>query len=1080
MAANILNIGVSGLNTAQINLATTGQNISNASTPGYTRQTAMQQANDPMFTGSGFIGQGANVETVKRVYDQYLTTQLLGAQTNVSALESYSGQISQIDNLVADTSSGLSSAMNNFFTGLGELVSNPSSIPSRQAFLSEAKSMASRLNAMDTRINEVRLGVNSRISDQVVQINTQARQIADINQRIIIAQSAGSMQPANDLLDQRDQLINELNKTIRATAVPQSDGSYSIFIGNGQLLVTGNTPSELVAVQDIHDPLRTVVGMQQPSGQPLLLPEAQLTGGTMGGLLAFRNETLDMVQNTLGRIAVTMGQNFNDQHRLGQDLTGTLGGDFFTLPTPQVLDSSDNPQPPIKIDVKITKTADLKSSDYLLTSNGGGNYSLLRLSDNTMLVRGGALPTPPATVDGLTIVPAAVPPTGASYLIQAVRNVAGNIGVLVTDPRTIAAATPIRTGISLSNHGTGAISPGTVSNVQQIPPGAAITLRYLNTPVPSLDGFPVGSTVDNGAGQFIKITSPTTAVPYTIGNNISFNGISLALTGAPVHGDSFEINAARGMALGNAAPAYPLTITTGVNDQFDLVLDGGPVNRITVAAGVYNSGTALASAVKTAIGPGATVTVNPAGQLLVTSAMVGGTTAATLAAAGVNTGFAAMFGGGITNPPMGTTPGVTNTGLTDMFGVPGAASFRGAAQGTAAPSVYPLTIVAAVNDQFDISLNGGPATTIILPPATYMSGIALASAIQTAIGGGATVKVDDVSGKMIVTSNMVGGASAVNIAVTGVNQGFNTMFGGAVTVGNRAVQSGGLLLLDPTDIKAGVNDRFSINVDGAGVQTILVPEGRYTPNTLAYQIQSTVNSQFAAPGVEVKINGAGQLSITSNRIGGPSGVALGNVVSGLSTMSVNTPVTRTESLPVAPVTISYRESDNSFTGFPVGAMVTVEGDTQSPYQITSTLIPVKYTPGAQVSFNGYSFALSGVPKQGDKFTVGPNDSGVSDNRNALLLAQFQTAKTLDGGKATYQGVYASMVNQVGNKAREVQVGSQAQQSLADQAQKSRDSVSAVNLDEEAANLLRYQQAYQASAKVIAVAGKLFDNLLQVM
>ena len=161
-------------------------------------------------------------------------------------------------------------------------------------------------------------------------------------------------------------------------------------------------------------------------------------------------------------------------------------------------------------------------------------------------------------------------------------------------------------------------------------------------------------------------------------------------------------------------------------------------------------------------------------------------------------------------------------------------------------------------------------------------------------------------------------------------------------------------------------------------------------------------------------------------------------------------------------------------------MVTVEGDTQSPYQITSTLIPVKYTPGAQVSFNGYSFALSGVPKQGDKFTVGPNDSGVSDNRNALLLAQFQTAKTLDGGKATYQGVYASMVNQVGNKAREVQVGSQAQQSLADQAQKSRDSVSAVNLDEEAANLLRYQQAYQASAKVIAVAGKLFDNLLQVM
>ncbi|MGB0126672.1 MAG: flagellar basal body rod C-terminal domain-containing protein, partial [Rhodocyclaceae bacterium] len=103
--------------------------------------------------------------------------------------------------------------------------------------------------------------------------------------------------------------------------------------------------------------------------------------------------------------------------------------------------------------------------------------------------------------------------------------------------------------------------------------------------------------------------------------------------------------------------------------------------------------------------------------------------------------------------------------------------------------------------------------------------------------------------------------------------------------------------------------------------------------------------------------------------------------------------------------------------------------------------------------------------------------GVSDNRNALLLGQLQTGRTLIGGTASYQSAYSQIVSSVGNKAREVQVGLASQQNLVQQAEEAQQSLSGVNLDEEAANLLRYQQMFQASSKVIDIASKMFDQIL---
>ena len=319
---SIFNVGVSGLNAAQNGILTTSHNIANASTPGYNRQQIFQTTNQPMFTGAGYLGQGTNVETIRRIYSQQLSEQVLSASTGSAEMDSYLSQINQISNLMADPDAGLSPAMSDFFKGVQEMAANPASIPARQAALSASESLVARFQAIDQRMTEIRTGVNAMISSEVGAINSYAQQIADINQRIIYAQAAGPNQPPNDLLDQRDQLIADLNKVIRVSTITQNDGTYSVFIGNGQPIVVGTLAYGLQAVAAPDDPERMIVAIKSPNGNTVNMPDSLLTGGSLGGLIAFRNESLDPAQNALGRIALTLATNFNAQHLLGQNLTG--------------------------------------------------------------------------------------------------------------------------------------------------------------------------------------------------------------------------------------------------------------------------------------------------------------------------------------------------------------------------------------------------------------------------------------------------------------------------------------------------------------------------------------------------------------------------------------------------------------------------------------------------------------------------------------------------------------------------------------------------------------------------------------
>jgi flagellar hook-associated protein 1 FlgK len=528
MGSDIFGISVSALGSAQLGLSTTEHNIANANTPGFNRQTIVINARPAQLTGAGFVGQGADVNSVKRIYDEFLSSQVIQQQGQAAQLNSYFAQIQQINNMLADPTAGLSPAMQDFFNSVNVVASSPESIPARQTMLSSAQALTSRFQSMNQQFINLNNSINGEIGTSVTNINGYARQIAALNQSIVMAQAASGGKPPNDLLDQRDQLITQLNQEVKVNIVKQGDGSLNVTVGSGQLLVVGATAYSLQTVQSLTDPSRLEVASGTPGGTVIRLQQSGIQGGNLGGLLNFRSQSLDPAQNMVGLVAMGVAGTFNQQHQLGQDLNGALGGNFFVQPSPVVNASSTNTAlPPAIIDASVASYGALTGSDYTLRFDGGTAYTLTRLSDNTTT----ALPSLPQTIDGLTIsVVSGAPNVGDSYSIRPTVNGALSIAVAITDPAKIAAAAPIRTNATLTNSGTGKISMGAVN----APPPVDVNLQQ-----------PVSIVFDNPPTTFtvtgVGVPGSPVTVPYTDGAPITYNGWTAQITGAPAAGDTFTV-----------------------------------------------------------------------------------------------------------------------------------------------------------------------------------------------------------------------------------------------------------------------------------------------------------------------------------------------------------------------------------------------------------------------------------------------------------------------------------------------------------------------------------------------------------
>jgi flagellar hook-associated protein 1 FlgK len=489
------------------------------------------------------------------------------AQAASSGLDAYQAQVQQIDNLLADTTSGLSPALQDFFSAVQNLTGDGAGVSSRGSFLTSADTLAARFQSMNGRLEEIRKGVNTQLTSSVTAINTYASQIAQLNDQIGKLTEAGGLNPPNDLLDKRDQLIMDLNKQVKATVVPGDNYSLTVSIGNGQPLVVGVNAFQLAATNSPTDQTRVTVGYIT-QGKITPMAESALTGGEMGAVLQFRSKSLDFAQNSLGRVAIALATTMNDQNKLGLDGNGKPGGDIFTVATADVTKNvNNNLTTTTAITATVVDATKLTTSDYKVDFDGT-NYNVYRLSDNNKTVISPFPQTQPQVIDGLAFDIQGTADTGDNFLVRPTLNGAANFRLALTDGAQIAAAAPIATSVPLTNSGTGKISAGSVDkNYLAAPLTGPVTLAF-DKPTGTLSGFPAGLDVDVTVNGTTTTYPAGTNPPFQDGASYTVGGMSFTMNGAPGNGDTFTI-----------APNTGLGDTRNAGLMGDLqsknILDGG-------------------------------------------------------------------------------------------------------------------------------------------------------------------------------------------------------------------------------------------------------------------------------------------------------------------------------------------------------------------------------------------------------------------------------------------------------------------------------------------------------------------------
>lgn len=588
--SNIFSIGLSGLQAAQIGIATAGENISNSSTAGYNVESAVFNEASGQYTGSGYMGGGVTTATVQRAYSQYLTTALNNAQSSNSALTASYTLATQLSNLVGSPTSGIATSITTFFSGLQDVSNSPASTATRQTALSDAQSLADQVNAAGQQYDAMRQSVNTQLSNAVTQINTYTQQIAQLNTQISMASSSG--QQPNQLLDQRDLAVSNLSQLVGVQVVQNSSG-YSVFLGNGQPLVVSGQNYNLGTQPSSSNPSELTVtwqGMPGSTATPQPLSGAALQGGTVGGLVSFVQNTLDPAQAQLGAIATSFAAQVNQQNALGLTQGGLPGGSLFTVSGPVVTANLNNSGTGA-VSATLTNAVSPPTDNYTL-SYASGTWTLTDTTTNNVVGTTTTQPStsnpfPPTTpVDiGLSITWTGTMNDGDSFAIQPTAGALDSFAVATSDPSAIAAASPVLVTAGTANTGTATVTQGQVSAGYAVAsPG--LQLSYAASTSGSggmLSGFPAGSTVNitlpgSSTSTPYPITDSTTGVPYdpTTGATITIsdasgtaNNVSFTMTGAPANGDTFTVAPNTGAAQDgrNALALANLTSGTAFTDS---------------------------------------------------------------------------------------------------------------------------------------------------------------------------------------------------------------------------------------------------------------------------------------------------------------------------------------------------------------------------------------------------------------------------------------------------------------------------------------------------------------------------------
>lgn len=532
---SILNIGTRALQANQVALQTAGNNIANVNTAGYSRQKVILETVPGQFTGGGYIGKGVSIQTIQRNFDAFLTRQSTLASATSSADTVRADKLAQLQGIFEGGASGLGASVSDMLNAFSDVASAPTDLTARTVVLTRVDETAARMRAAAKSLDDLQAGVAQELGEKVNAINSLARNIADVNGEI--AKVNGLGQPPNDLLDRRDQLIRELNTYVQTTSIPADDGTVGVFVGGSQALVLGTTVSPVSLVKDdFGDQLKSKLAINR-DGVQITLDENTLGGGEVPGLLRFQNSDLVEGRNLLGRLTLGVTTAMNDQHKLGLDLDGNVGGDIFTPTTFNGLNVL-KPVAPAQLNagasnlsLSIADPSKFAASDYELNFSSATTGTITRRSDGVVTAFDFGV-TNPVTLDGIRITDsnAGTAVAGDRFLFKPFATSASNISSVFSTPRALAVASPVAGAMGTSN--TGSLQQVALSARTNPPTNVPVTLTFTSTTTYTRSD--AAGVFSYTPGQPIEGTEPATT---------PLSQWSLTLQGFPKTNDTFTVQA---------------------------------------------------------------------------------------------------------------------------------------------------------------------------------------------------------------------------------------------------------------------------------------------------------------------------------------------------------------------------------------------------------------------------------------------------------------------------------------------------------------------------------------------------------
>jgi flagellar hook-associated protein 1 len=523
---DMLSTGVTGLLAFQNALDTISNNVANVNTPGYSVENTNLVTNPVTGTAEGGIGNGVAVASTTRSYSEFLDAQTRTATSSYNQLDTLSGLAGSINNMLSDPTTGLSATLQNFSQSLQTLANSPTQSASRSAVLNQLQSVVTQFKSYQSQFDQLNAQVNGQVQAEASTVTSLAQSIASLNSQIQSAAANGTGQAPNGLLDQRNNLIDQLSQHVTVSTLAQTDGTVNVFIGNGQPLVVGSTASSLVATPDQYNSGQLDLSLQNGKGTPQDI-STSLSGGSIGGLLAFRTQILNPGESTLGQSAVTLANLLNTQNAAGLDQNGNAGANLLNVGGSQVLSSSQNAGS-AQVTAAVSNIGALTTDNYKLSYNGTA-WSLEDTTTGTTSTLTAATAGGTTTLTGaggLTLSVTGTAQAGDHFLVEPTGTAVSQLSLATSDPSKIAAGGLVVASAGTANTGSGVIAGATVpAPASYVRGNYAVTF---STPPSQYTVTDAGAPVSTGT--------------YTAGQPIIFNGVNLTLTGTPAAGDTFAVN----------------------------------------------------------------------------------------------------------------------------------------------------------------------------------------------------------------------------------------------------------------------------------------------------------------------------------------------------------------------------------------------------------------------------------------------------------------------------------------------------------------------------------------------------------